>query len=146
MDFQFFSFKKTIVVTLKTFEQIFWQKLWPNFITTPSLYNLDVYGGKYQCTVGLLFDWFGLICMRTEIFCSYLQSRLIQTSQTGGQRYSDTSPFSIPWPNNLLGQTFLYSHRCLQIFEEFLLRTNSLEGATFCMNPFVKFCCLLSDS
>ena len=44
LDFQFFSFKKTIVVTLKTFEQIFWQKLWPNFITTPSLYNLDVYG------------------------------------------------------------------------------------------------------
>ncbi len=27
----------------------------------------------------------------------YLQPRLIQTSQTGGQRYSDTSPFSIPW-------------------------------------------------
>jgi len=26
-----------------------------------------------------------------------LQNRLIQTSQTGGQRYSDTSPFSIPW-------------------------------------------------
>jgi len=25
-----------------------------------------------------------------------LQNRLIQTSQTGGQRYSDTSPFSIP--------------------------------------------------
>jgi hypothetical protein len=27
-----------------------------------------------------------------------LQNRLIQTSQTGGQLYSDTSPFSIPWP------------------------------------------------
>jgi hypothetical protein len=26
-----------------------------------------------------------------------LQNRLILTSQTGGQRYSDTSPFSIPW-------------------------------------------------
>jgi hypothetical protein len=26
-----------------------------------------------------------------------LQNRLIQTSQTGGQWYSDTSPFSIPW-------------------------------------------------
>jgi hypothetical protein len=25
-----------------------------------------------------------------------LQNRLIQTSQTGGQWYSDTSPFSIP--------------------------------------------------
>jgi hypothetical protein len=27
----------------------------------------------------------------------YLQNRLIHTSQTGGQQYSDTSPFSIPW-------------------------------------------------
>ena len=34
--------------------------------------------------------------MTTEIFCFYLQNILIQTSQTGGQRYSDTSPFSIP--------------------------------------------------
>ncbi len=30
------------------------------------------------------------------IFCFYLQNRLIQTSQTGGQWYSDPSPFSIP--------------------------------------------------
>ncbi len=29
--------------------------------------------------------------------CFYFQNRLIQTSQTGGQQYSDTSPFSIPW-------------------------------------------------
>ncbi len=35
--------------------------------------------------------------MTTNNFCFYLQNRLIQTSQTGGQRYSDTSPFSIPW-------------------------------------------------
>ena len=27
----------------------------------------------------------------------YLQTSWFQTSQTGGQRYSDTSPFSIPW-------------------------------------------------
>jgi hypothetical protein len=31
------------------------------------------------------------------IFCYYLQNRLIRTSQTGGQLYSDTSPFSAPW-------------------------------------------------
>jgi hypothetical protein len=37
--------------------------------------------------------------MTTDIFCFYLQNRLIQTSQTGGQWYSDTSPFSIPWSN-----------------------------------------------
>jgi hypothetical protein len=34
--------------------------------------------------------------MATDNFCFYLHNRLIQTSQTGGQQYSDTSPFSIP--------------------------------------------------
>jgi hypothetical protein len=34
--------------------------------------------------------------MTTDNFCFYLQNRLIQTSQTGGQWYSDTSPLSIP--------------------------------------------------
>ena len=29
-------------------------------------------------------------------FCFYLQNRLCQTSQAGGQWYNDTSPFSIP--------------------------------------------------
>ncbi len=35
--------------------------------------------------------------MTTDNVCFYLQNRLIQTSQTGGQWYSDTSLFSIPW-------------------------------------------------
>jgi len=35
--------------------------------------------------------------MTTDNFCFYLQNRLIQTSQTGGQWYSDTSHLSIPW-------------------------------------------------
>jgi hypothetical protein len=39
--------------------------------------------------------------MTTDNFCFYLQNRLTQTSQTGGQQYSDTSPFSIPWFNSL---------------------------------------------
>jgi hypothetical protein len=29
--------------------------------------------------------------MTTDNFCFYLQNRLVQTSQTGGQQYSDTS-------------------------------------------------------
>jgi hypothetical protein len=29
-------------------------------------------------------------------FCFYLQNRLFQTSQTGGQQYSDTPPLSFP--------------------------------------------------
>jgi hypothetical protein len=43
-------------------------------------------GGKYHCTIDLLFDWFGISCMTTDNFCFHLQNRLIQTSQTGGQR------------------------------------------------------------
>jgi hypothetical protein len=35
--------------------------------------------------------------MITDNFCCYLQNKLIQTSVTGGLRYSETSPFSIPW-------------------------------------------------
>jgi hypothetical protein len=36
--------------------------------------------------------------MTPDNFCFYLQNRPIQISQTGGQWYSDTSPFSIPLP------------------------------------------------
>ncbi len=43
-DFKIFCLEKTIVVTLKMFEQIIPLKLWPNFITTLSLYYLYVYG------------------------------------------------------------------------------------------------------
>jgi hypothetical protein len=47
--------------------------------------------------------------MRTGNFCFYLQSRLIQTRQTGGQRYSDTSSFSILWfpPHLIFGPALL---------------------------------------
>jgi hypothetical protein len=34
--------------------------------------------------------------MITDNFCFYLKNKLIQPSQTGGQWYSDNSPFSIP--------------------------------------------------
>ncbi len=34
--------------------------------------------------------------MTADNFCFYLQYRLIKTSQTGGQQYTDTSPLSIP--------------------------------------------------
>jgi hypothetical protein len=52
--------------------------------------------GRFHCTVDLRFDWFRISCMTTDNSCFHLQNRLIQTSQTGGQQYSDTSPFSIP--------------------------------------------------
>jgi len=42
--------------------------------------------------------------MTTDNICFYMQNRLIQTSQTGGEWYSDASPFSIPWLEH--GQTY----------------------------------------
>jgi len=39
--------------------------------------------------VDLLFDWFGISRMTTDNFGFYLQNRLIQTGQTGGQQYSE---------------------------------------------------------
>jgi hypothetical protein len=53
-------------------------------------------GGSISVPLAFLFDWFGISCMTTDNFYFYLQNRLIQTSQTGGKQYSDTSPFSIP--------------------------------------------------
>ncbi len=51
--------------------------------------------GKYHCTVDLLFDWFGLVCFENKNKICQLSCSWFQTSQTGGQWYSDTSPFSI---------------------------------------------------
>ncbi len=45
--------------------------------------------------------------MITDNFCFYLQNRLIQTSQTGGQWYNDTSPFSIPCLRDRFHQPFV---------------------------------------
>ncbi len=53
--------------------------------------------GKYQCTDDLLFDWFGLVCFANKNKICQSKYSWFQTSQTGGQRYSDTSPLSIPW-------------------------------------------------
>ncbi len=53
-------------------------------------------GGKYYSTDDLLFDWFGLVCFANKKKNYQLPHSWFQTSQTGGQQYSDTSPFSIP--------------------------------------------------
>ena len=47
-------------------------------------YNQGILNGKHQCTIDLLFDWFGISCMTTDNFCFSLPNRLIQTSQTEG--------------------------------------------------------------
>ncbi len=58
-------------------------------------------GEGTQCTTDHLFDWFGLVCFANENKNFQLSYSWFPTSQTGGQWYSDTSPFSIPWPNIL---------------------------------------------
>jgi hypothetical protein len=77
--------------------------------------------GKYRCIIDLLFDRFRISFMATDNFCFYLQNRLYQTSQKGGQRYSDTSPFSIPciYPSirlsiylSIYPFTYLYAKHC----------------------------------
>jgi hypothetical protein len=40
---------------------------------------------------------FGLVCFANKNKNCHLSYSLFQTSQTGGQWYSETSPFSIPW-------------------------------------------------
>ncbi len=42
-------------------------------------------------------DWFGLVCCANKNKNCQLLYSWFPTSQTGGQRYSDSSPFSIPW-------------------------------------------------
>jgi hypothetical protein len=62
----------------------------------PTVHPENTKGGSI--TVPLTSSYTGLeSCMTTNNLCFYLKNRLIQTSQTGGQQYSDTSPFSIPW-------------------------------------------------
>ncbi len=55
----------------------------------------------------------------TVNFCFYLQNRLSQTSQTGGQRHSDTSPFSIslvcPWAHPHLRLQLTMRSACMQL-------------------------------
>jgi hypothetical protein len=75
--------------------------------------------GEYHCTVDLQFDGLGISCMATDNFCFCLQNRLIQTSQTGGQWYSDTSPFSIPGQHILTKGLFVLaeSHNYVYLYK-----------------------------
>jgi len=54
--------------------------------------------------------------MTTDNFCYYLQNKLIKTSQTGGQWYTDTSPFSVPCLNDQLALVRLNIGKGLLIF------------------------------
>jgi hypothetical protein len=65
--------------------------------------------------------------MTTENFYYYMQNRLFQTSPTGGQRYRDTSPFSIPWPVILNLLIFFWWNK-LETFCQFVLALSGSGG------------------
>jgi hypothetical protein len=64
----------------------------PRWLASKSKLERLTKGGKYHCTIDLLFDWFGLDCFATKNKNCQLSYSWFQTSGTGGQRYSDTSP------------------------------------------------------
>jgi hypothetical protein len=70
-------------------------------------------------TVDLLFDWFGLVCFTNKNKHCQLWNSWFQTSQTGGQQYNNTFPFSITWlsPYQLGGARLVLvgSQRFLQV-------------------------------
>jgi hypothetical protein len=69
--------------------------------------------------------------MTTEIFCFYLQNKLIQNSPIEGQWYSDASPFNIPWQNYLKNDRKKVVLRMqLRLARKNLSRTNALAYAT----------------
>jgi hypothetical protein len=61
------------------------------------LFQWILNGGEYHSTIDLLFDWFGLACFANKNKNCQLSYSSFHTSQTGLQRCSDTSPFSIAW-------------------------------------------------
>jgi hypothetical protein len=82
--------------------------------------------------------------MTTDNFCFYLQNRLTPTGQTGGQMYSDTSPFSVPWlqkdvsfsvKQNVFGEKDL-KNNWLAIFIELFckLKTTRKLRTKYCFN------------
>ncbi len=92
--------RNKIVIDVKLFFFRSWQReeishyAWPLKVRKDWDKPGNTKRGKYHCTVDLLFDWFGISCTTFDNCWFYLQNRLIKTSQTGGQLYSDTSPFS----------------------------------------------------
>jgi hypothetical protein len=72
--------------------------------------------------------------MTTDNFGFYLQNRLIQTSQTGGQWYSDTSPFSIPWLSTMEQHDFKNVNNCLNINIYLHLETSGGQSSNLYLN------------
>ncbi len=87
-------FRSNVIIFMRVSDYNFSRYI---FFSEVNLYvRQGILKGKYHCTVDLLFDWFGLVCFANKNKNCKLSYSWFQTSQTGGQLYSDTSPFSIP--------------------------------------------------
>ncbi len=85
---------------------LFQKQVYNQAIKVPDTWSYDpnayvLQQGILQGEVSLyrwpLFDWFELVCFANKNKNCQLSYSWFQTSQTGGQQYSDISPFSIPW-------------------------------------------------
>ncbi len=95
----------SIFVNYPKHEQSIYRYLWLSSILWLCLLtNQRIRQGILKGEVSLYCwpDWFGISCMTADNFC-FLFAKQTNTNQsnTGGQWYSDTSPFSIPWIRNL---------------------------------------------
>ncbi len=73
-----------------------YKNVWLKLIQNYSNFYQGILKGKYHFTIDLLFDWFGLVCFANKNKNCQLPYIWFQTSETGGQQHSDTSPLSIP--------------------------------------------------
>jgi hypothetical protein len=83
--------------------------------------------------------------MATDNLCFYLRNRLIQTSQTGGQWYGKTSPFSIPCLQPHLQMLNLAMDK-LQLTGQILGRDFSSRNGRVHVTPFLCYGAKLPNS
>jgi hypothetical protein len=90
------------IQTLKMYTSLYWALFAFNTTETRHLWHLKVVisgnikGGSIAVLLTSCLTGLESAVWLLTIFVFIFQNRLIQTSQTGGQRYSDTPPFSIP--------------------------------------------------
>jgi hypothetical protein len=72
-------------------------------------------GGSIAVLLTSCLTRLGSAVWQLTILVFYLQNRPIQTNQTGGQWYSDTSPFSIPCPSWCTCQTMHWPAMALNL-------------------------------
>ncbi len=72
--------------------------------------------------------------------CFYFQNKLIQTSQTGGQQYSDTSPFSIPCKTILLQTSWGDTSKPMQLMHAVTSLAKNRASLKVIKWPIKQFC------